>query len=144
MGGEGSSASSGPWPTPGAQDHTLDFGELDGERTPRVEAIAAAFAKAGFDGRASNAILQAMWERWVLIATLASLTTLMRAPVGDIVQAGAEEIGLTLLQDCSRIAAHNGHPPGAPTLVRTHATLTAADSGRHSVCDPAMGLADRF
>lgn len=111
------------------QEHTLVFGELDGERTPRVEAIAAAFARAGFDGRASNAILQAMWEKWVLIATLASLTTLMRAPVGDIVQAGGEEIGLTLLQECSRIAAHNGHPPGPETLARARATLTAAGSG---------------
>jgi 2-dehydropantoate 2-reductase len=111
------------------QDDTLVFGELDGERTPRVEAIAAAFAGAGFDGRASDAILQAMWEKWVLIATLASLTTLMRAPIGDIVQAGAEELGLTLLQECSRIAAHNGHPPGAQTLARAHATLTAAGSG---------------
>ncbi|WP_077000342.1 ketopantoate reductase family protein [Variovorax sp. KK3] len=119
--GDGSIAHLGP-------DHELVFGELDGERTPRVEAIARAFAQAGFDGRASDTILQAMWEKWVFITALASVTALMRAPIGDIVQAGAQELGLILLEECSRIAAHNAHPPSPDSLARARDALTATGS----------------
>ena len=38
--------------------------------------------------RLSTAILQEMWEKWVFIATIAGITCLMRATVGDIVAAG--------------------------------------------------------
>ncbi|HEY8332043.1 MAG TPA: 2-dehydropantoate 2-reductase [Pseudomonas sp.] len=111
-----------------SQDHTLAFGELDGERTPRVEAIAAAFAQAAFVGRLSDSILQEMWEKWVHIATIASITTLMRASIGDIVGAGADGLALDLLDECSRIAAHNGFAPRPEAIARTRATVTAPDS----------------
>ena len=39
--------------------------------------------------RASDNILQDMWEKWMLIASAASMTCLMRATVGDIVRAAA-------------------------------------------------------
>lgn len=110
------------------RDHTLAFGELDGERSPRIEAIAAAFASANFDSRPTDTILQSMWEKWVHIATLAGTTSLMRASVGDIVQAGAQHVALELLNECSRIAAHNGFPPSPEALGRTRATVTAPGS----------------
>ena len=72
--------------------HTLRFGERDGSLTPRVEAIAAEFSVAGFESRASSAIMQEMWEKWVFIASFAGITCLMRAPIGDIVAAGAGDI----------------------------------------------------
>ena len=50
--------------------HFLSFGERDGAMSARVEAIAADFAGAKFDARASGAILQEMWEKWVLICTV--------------------------------------------------------------------------
>ena len=49
-------------------------------------------AGARFDSRLSTAILQEMWEKWVFIATMAGITCLMRAPVGDIVAAGAVDL----------------------------------------------------
>jgi 2-dehydropantoate 2-reductase len=111
-----------------SRDHTLAFGELDGVRSPRVDAIAASFSQAQFDSQPSDRILQAMWEKWVHIATLASATSLMRASVGDIVQAGAQDVALELLNECSRIAAHNGFPPSPEALGRTRATITAPGS----------------
>ena len=110
------------------RDHTLAFGELDGTRSERVDAIAAAFAAARFDSQPSERILQAMWEKWVHIATLASATSLMRASVGDLVQAGAQDVALELLNECSRIAAHNGFAPSPEALGRTRAALTAPGS----------------
>jgi len=111
-----------------SRDHTLAFGEIDGERSARIEAIAAAFASANFESRPTERILQSMWEKWVHIATLASATSLMRASVGDIVQAGAQDVALELLNECSRIAAHNGFPPSPEALGRTRATVTAPGS----------------
>ncbi|MDM0078676.1 2-dehydropantoate 2-reductase [Variovorax sp. J2P1-59] len=110
------------------KDHTLIFGELDGVRSARVDAIAAAFASSRFDSRSSDNILQAMWEKWVHIATLAGATSLMRASVGDIVRAGAQDVALGLLNECSRIAAHNGFAPSPEALGRTRAMVTAPDS----------------
>lgn len=108
--------------------HTLSFGELDGGRSARVDAIAAAFAGASFDGRASDTMLQALWEKWVFIAALAGITTLMRGSVGDIVSAGAQRLALALFDECSAIAAHNGFAPGAGAVERGRAMLTAAGS----------------
>ena len=61
---------------------SLGFGERDGAMSPRVEAIAAIFAKGNFGAAASATIMQDMWEKWVFLATLAGCTSAMRAPVG--------------------------------------------------------------
>ena len=54
--------------------HLISFGERDGSRSARVEAIASAFSGARFDYRLSEVILQEMWEKWVFIATCAGIT----------------------------------------------------------------------
>jgi len=64
------------------------FGELEGVRSARVDAIAAAFAEARFDSQPNDRILQATGRNGVHIATLASATSLMRASVGDFLRRG--------------------------------------------------------
>jgi 2-dehydropantoate 2-reductase len=108
--------------------HFLSFGERDGSMTPRVEAIASAFEGAKFDGRASRAILQEMWEKWVLICTVAGITCLMRAPIGDVVAAGGGDIATTLLDECASIARAQGFPPGDAMLQRARGMVTTAGS----------------
>ena len=108
--------------------HGLSFGERDGQMSARVAAIAAAFEGAKCDVRATPDILQEMWEKWVFIASLASLTTLMRASIGDIVSAGGQDVALALFDECSAIAAHNGFAPRAAAVTRGRATATAANS----------------
>jgi 2-dehydropantoate 2-reductase len=108
--------------------HGLTFGELDGSRSPRIETIAAALRDAGFDARLSDKIRQEMWEKWVLIATTAGMTCLMRASVGEYVAAGAADLALELLGECASIAAAQGFPPREPALERGRTTLTALGS----------------
>jgi len=108
--------------------HALNFGELDGGRSVRVDEIAAAFASANFSSAASDSILQAMWEKWMFIATLAGITTLMRSCVGDIVSAGGKDLALALLDECAAIATHNGFAPGAAALERGRAMVSAPAS----------------
>ena len=109
--------------------HSLTFGERDGGLTDRIRAAADVILGAGFDARASEQILDDMWEKWVLLATLASATCLMRAPVGDIVAApGGRELILSLLEECRATAEAAGYAPRAPFLERTRTTLTTPGS----------------
>ena len=86
--------------------HGLTFGERDGSRTDRITAIEETLAGANFAPRASDRILLEMWEKWVFLASLASGTSLMRAPVGDIVAApGGREFMLGLFAEAQAIAA---------------------------------------
>jgi 2-dehydropantoate 2-reductase len=108
--------------------HMLSFGERDGSRSARAEAIASVLSGARFDARLSEAILQEMWEKWVFIATSAGITCLMRATVGDIVAADAAGLASTLLDECRAIAARHGHPPRVASTQRSRTMLTAAGS----------------
>lgn len=108
--------------------HALNFGELGGGRSARVDAIGAAFGRANFQHQVSEDILQAMWEKWVFIASLAGITCLMRASVGDIVQAGGKDIAAALVDECAAIAAHHGHAPSGQALARNKAALASAGS----------------
>jgi 2-dehydropantoate 2-reductase len=107
----------------------MTFGERDGRRSERVEAFAAVAARASFDSGPSDDILLEMWEKWVLLATLAGMTCLMRAPVGAIV-ATREGEALTneLLAECSAVATAAGHAPRAKVLDQSRAMLTARGS----------------
>ncbi len=108
--------------------HELTFGELDGSRSPRIEAIAPALIGAGFDARLSETIRQDLWEKWVFIATAAGVTCLMRAAIGDIVAAGAADLAAGLLNECAAIATHEGFPPHAAFLEQVRATVAAPGS----------------
>ncbi len=108
--------------------HALSFGELDGSRSRRIEAIASALLGAGFDARLSDEILQEMWEKWVFIASAAGITCLMRSAVGDYVAAGASDLAAALLTECAAIASAQGHPPRESALERARTALTAAGS----------------
>ncbi|MEJ8821334.1 2-dehydropantoate 2-reductase [Variovorax humicola] len=108
--------------------HGLTFGERGGGRSARVDAIAAAFAPANFTSTASDNIMQAMWEKWVFIASMAGITTLMRASIGDIVSAGAQDMALALFEECRAVAAHNGFAPSAEAVERGRAMVSAAGS----------------
>jgi len=108
--------------------HMLSFGELDGPRTARTQAIEAVFARANVDARLSDAILQEMWEKWVFIAALAGATCLMRGAVGDIVRAGNAHLMMRLLDECAAVAAARGFASRPQALQRAEGVLTDPSS----------------
>jgi 2-dehydropantoate 2-reductase len=108
--------------------HRLAFGERSGGLSPRVEALVAAMAGAKFEAVASDQILLVMWEKWVFLASLAGVTCLTRAAVGDIVAAGGADLAAALLEECRAIAAAAGYPPRADSLKASLARLTAPGS----------------
>lgn len=107
--------------------NALAFGSRDGA-DPAVDEIAATLRVPGFDALLSRDILHEMWEKWVFIAAAASSTSFMRATVGDIVAAEAQDIPVQLLQECAAIAAANGFPPREAAVNAGLAVLTAPGS----------------
>jgi 2-dehydropantoate 2-reductase len=106
----------------------LGFGELDGTRSARIEAVNESLSGAKFEAQLSTRILQDMWEKWMFIATLAGITCLMRAALGDIAAAGGTDIAVALFEECSAIAAKNGYAPHPVIGERIRKMLTAPGS----------------
>ena len=108
---------------------TLSFGERDGKSSERVSAIAEEMAAGNFGARASDDIIQEMWEKWVFLATIAASTSLMRAAVGNILASpGGREFMLGTLEECSAVATAEGYAPREPALERTRGMLLAEGS----------------
>jgi 2-dehydropantoate 2-reductase len=108
--------------------HGLTFGPRDGQRSPRIAAVAETLVGAGFDARLSDAIVQDMWDKWLFIASAAGITCLMRAAIGDIVAAGAAKFALALIDECAAIAARQGFAPAEAIVQRIRAMQTAPGS----------------
>lgn len=109
--------------------HGMTFGERDGAMSARLKEIEQEIGGAGFDVNLSPAILQSMWEKWIMLASLAGSTSLMRSSIGDILQApGGLEFITALLEQNSAIAAAHGHAPGGPFYERTRKMLTEPGS----------------
>lgn len=86
-------------------------------------------SRAAFDARFSDNIVHVMWEKWVLLATMASMTCLMRANLGEIARTtyGAEVVEATL-RECCGAAAASGYAPSADMVERTLHMLTDRSS----------------
>ncbi len=127
----------------------LSLGERDGRTTPRAEALGAALAGCG--GRVSETVVQDMWEKWVFLASLACLSSLMRASVGDVVAAGGTEIAHGLFDEAAGIAAGQGHAPrpafaermrgllGQAGLLSTASMLRDIERGNRIEADHIVG-----
>jgi 2-dehydropantoate 2-reductase len=95
--------------------HHLVFGELAGGVSDRGRALAEVLGGAGFDLRASDVMMQDMWEKWAGLASTAGITCLMRANLGDIIAApGGHDVAVRLFRECSAVADAAGFPPRPP------------------------------
>lgn len=110
--------------------HTLTFGERDSVGPGRAARIFDALSGAGFDTVQSDDIMQSMWEKWIMLATLASTTSMMRSAVGDILHApGGQQFLESVLEECSGVAAAYEHAPSEAFFHRTRAMLGDHASG---------------
>lgn len=109
--------------------HVLRFGERDGSNSARIAALTTLFTEINADAKPSADILQALWEKWVMLASLAGMTCVMRASVGDIVAAPeGKALMLQILHECSEVAKAYSHPPRPAVLEGTQNMLTEAGS----------------
>jgi 2-dehydropantoate 2-reductase len=95
----------------------IAFGDRSGGISGRVREIAAEFADTKVDAPGSDNIMLDMWEKFVMITTMAGMNCLMRGTIGDIV---ATEDGaalmLQLLAENSAVAEAAGYKPRPPYI----------------------------
>lgn len=94
-----------------------------------LERLAVLFARTSVDCRFVEDVMQHCWEKYVFIATLAAVSTLMRAAVGDVVSIeGGRGAIIKVLEVCALTAAHNGFPMRPNAYEEALATLSEQGS----------------
>lgn len=107
----------------------LTQGPRSERQRSRCKEIHRALRHAGIRGRYSRNIIRAMWEKWVLLATLAGATSTKRASIGEIVAApGGREMIVGMLDECCRVAAAAGYPPRLIVRLLSRRVLTGRNS----------------
>lgn len=109
------------------QLHRLTFGARAAD--PCLDELAPALLAAPAEMRCSERIVDAMWEKFAFLATLAGMTCLLRGSVGEI---GATPDGVDLLRRCyaeaCAVAAGAGHVLSAAARAEAEAILETPGS----------------
>jgi 2-dehydropantoate 2-reductase len=108
----------------------ISFGERDGKpaRQPLVE-LDAAVKKAGLDGGLHKDIVQDLWDKWIMLCSLAAMSCLMRGTVGDILEADeGQAVMLETVEECHKVAAAAGCDPGEKGMNNVRSYLTQKGS----------------
>ena len=112
--------------------HRITFGVRPGNAAHAqdvLEQLNAAFAQTSVDTRLVDHVLQDIWEKYVMLASLAAITCLMRGAVGDI-NASDEGAAFALraFAECEAAAAHAGHASRPNAAEATRKLLTQKNS----------------
>lgn len=114
--------------------HSLTAGGEQRQRRRLPPRFIALCQMAKFDSRLSSDIVVSLWEKWVFIAALAGITTLMRGSVGQIMEtAHGESLIRLLYAECVAVAKANGidiaplaREAALKTLTQRGSALTAS------------------
>lgn len=108
----------------------ISFGERDGKpaRAALVE-LDAAINKSGIDGGMHPHIVQDLWDKWIMLCSLAAMCCLMRGTAGDIMEAEeGEAIMIETVGECRKVAATVGCDPGEKGMATVRGYLTQKGS----------------
>ena len=124
--------------------HRLSFGPLggDADADDRLLPVTDTLTGAGFDARASATIVQELWDKWAMLATLGAATTLMRASIGAINQApGGPAFLHALAAETTAVAEASGHPIRGKAAAMLEATIATTEPATSSMYrDLVQGL----
>lgn len=105
------------------------IGAFAGAPTTLAADLVARMVGAGMEATLSEMIAQDLWDKFVFLTTLAGMTCLMRAAIGDILATPSGEcIIRELLDECTSVAAAEGFKPGPHALTTYVANLTERGS----------------
>ena len=115
--------------------HTSPFAAISfGERRaapPRASLaeLDAAIKKSGIDGGLHKNIVQDLWDKWIMLCSLAATNCLMRGSSGDILEAEeGRAIVMETVDECQKVAAAAGHDPGEKGMQTIRGFLTVKGS----------------
>jgi 2-dehydropantoate 2-reductase len=105
------------------------YGERSGEITPRIRSLDETLSNAGFATELSTNITQAMWDKWVTIASFGLMTCLLGGPVGEInAVSDGKQTALQAIDECAAIAKACGFPTPLPHLENVRKLASEKDS----------------
>lgn len=105
---------------------SIEVGELGGGASDRVAAVVNALKAPGFAVSASENILDAMWAKWVFIATIGAITSIARGPIGEVsAVVGGTEFAQATLGEAAAVARAAGHELSEQELDEIKALVTA-------------------
>lgn len=108
---------------------TITFGEQDGSESSRVRELKALLDRAGVEVKLSRDILRDLWLKLVHLATVAGMTCLMRANLGEIIRTPEGSAVLKSFFDANvRIAAAAGHSADDAFLKTYHDLFSQRES----------------
>ena len=107
----------------------LIYGEINCEITQRIKSLDETLSNSSFNTELSTNIMQAMWQKWVFIATLGLVTCLLNGTIGEINSVpDGESIVLQSRDECAAIATAAGYPPPQPFLDQIRQYYTTKES----------------
>jgi 2-dehydropantoate 2-reductase len=108
---------------------TITFGEQDGSESSRVVALKALLSKTGVEVKLSRDILRDLWLKLVHLSTVAGMTCLMRANLGEIIRTPEGGAVLKTFFDSNvRIAASAGYTADDAFLKTYYELFTQRES----------------
>lgn len=108
---------------------TITFGEQDRSVSSRVAALKALFDATTVDAKVSTDIHRDLWHKFVHLHTIASMTSLMRANVGEIVRTpDGVDVFRNVLDTNIAIARSEGHDPDSEFIATYRALFANPES----------------
>lgn len=107
----------------------ITWGPREPSQQAAADALGQAFSKTSVDWQVSEDIMQDMWEKIAFLSTLAGMTCLMRASVGEIIatREGAAMIR-RYMDSCIAVAGKSGYAPRPAAIARYEKVLTTPGS----------------
>jgi 2-dehydropantoate 2-reductase len=104
----------------------VSFGEREGgPARASLVALDAACKKAGIEGGLNANINQDLWDKWIMLGSIASMCSAMRGNIGDMMET---EDGLTImgeiLDECVKVATAEGFRPSEKIVGNVRTSLT--------------------
>jgi 2-dehydropantoate 2-reductase len=105
--------------------HDLVYGEWDGTQTERILELDRHLQGAGFSARLSAHIEREMWEKWAFLSSMAAITCLMYADIGQVARTDAgPRFAESLFAEVAAVIAAAGQPLSDGFRKRTLSLLT--------------------
>lgn len=111
----------------------MTYGEMDGSDSGRIKALDAFMQNGGFKARLSAVVAREMWEKWILLAALGGINSLMRGNIGEVEAApGGTTFATSYLEEIIAVVRAVGITPGPEFVKLAHGLLTAKGSSMTS------------
>lgn len=110
--------------------HRFIYGARHSDQEMTVQSLQSIMSKTVLEEEPSANIEQAMWEKFVFLATLAGATCLFRGSIGEILETyNGKKFILGLLQECMETATASGFTLSEKSITEYVDVLTETGSG---------------